>query len=161
MQVFVYNYKEVIIKEIIDYLNPGAIYEPLQMISQKDYEFSGLYPRRYDVYSGEDFIRGIYKTVTYHCSELQTCLTGLGRHGNEIRIFKGLFFAAPISYQNGATYVWPNNDIQLPVSIADYHFERFLPLPAIAPVDMNNSDFERYYTVYSTDSSFCQNNPDQ
>lgn len=151
-EVFVYNYKEAIIKEILDCVNPGAVYNPSQMVSQKDYEFSGLYPRHFEEYSGEDWINGIYKEVTYFCSEVETVRFG-GRHnGSRIRIFKGLFFIAPINYKYGATYVWPANEVQLPVTIADYHFERYLPLPDIAPIDMNNAEFENYYAVYSSDS---------
>ncbi len=148
---FVYDYKEIIIKEIVKYINPGAIYEPLQNVSQVDYEFSGLYPRRCDLYTGEDLIKGVYKNVTYYCSELETSLYKGDTHGNTLRIFKGLFFIAPIGFKYGATYVWPADDVQLPVTIADYHFERFLPLPEIAPVDMNNSSFESQFAVYSND----------
>lgn len=150
---FTYNYKEVIIKEIVEFLNPGALYEPLKMVAQRDYEYSGLYPRNYDDFSGEDWINGAYKDVNYFCSELETARLG-GRHGgSRIRVFKGLFFVAPINFKYGATYVWPSNDVQLPATVADYHFERFLPLPEIAPVQMNNAEFESCYVVYSTDSS--------
>lgn len=150
---YVYNYKETIIKEIIEYLNPGAIYKPLGMISPIDYEKSGLFPRKYDSYQGEDWINGTYKNVTYYCSELETFRIGSGRSRYEKGIFRGLFFVAPIRNTYSATYVWPANDVRLPVSIADYHFERFLPLPEISPVDMGNSEFENYFAVYSNDGA--------
>lgn len=152
---FVNNYKEIIIKEIIEFLNPGAIYEPLKMVSPKDYEYSGLYPKSYDVCNGEDWIKGVYKNVNYSCSELETSQLAGGRNGNTVRIFKGLFFVAPIGYGYGATYVWPADDVQLPVTVADYHFERFLPLPEITPVNMNHPEFERYFAVYGSDSSIA------
>ncbi len=148
---YVNNFKETIIKEIIEYLNPGAIYKPLEMMSTVDYEKSGLYPRMYDSCDGEDWVNGTYKNVIYYCSELETSRTTSGPRSSIQRIFKGLFFAAPISYGYNATYVWPVNDVQLPVTIADYHFERFLPLPDVDLIDMNNPEFESYFAVYSND----------
>lgn len=148
---YVNNFKETIIKEIIEYLNPGAIYKPLEMMSPVDYEKSGLYPRMYDSYDGEDWVNGTYKNVTYYCSELETSRTTSGPRSSIQRIFKGLFFAAPLNYGYNTTYVWPTNDVQLPVTIADYHFERFLPLPDVDLIDMNNPEFESYFAVYSND----------
>lgn len=150
---YVFNYKETIIKEIIEFLNPGAVYKPFEMMSPIDYEKSGLYPRKYDSYEGEDWINGTYKNVTYYCSELQTSRTSYRRTNNVKSIFRGLFFAAPISHPYSATYVWPVNDVQLPVSIGDYHFERYLPLPEIDPIDMANPEFENYFSVYSNDGT--------
>lgn len=148
---YVNNFKETIIKEIIEYLNPGAIYKPLEMMSPVDYEKSGLYPRKYDSCDGEDWINGTYKNVIYYCSELETSRTTSGPRSSIQQIFKGLFFAAPISYGYNTTYVWPANDVQLPVTIADYHFERFLSLPDVDLIDMNNPEFESYFAVYSND----------
>ena len=148
---YVNDFKETIIKEIIDYLNPGAIYKPLKMMSPVDYEKSGLYPRMYESYDGEDWVNGTYKNVTYYCSELETSRTTNAPRNSIQRIFKGLFFAAPVSYGYNTTYVWPANDVQLPVTIADYHFKRFFSLPEIDPVDMNNPEFENYFAVYSND----------
>lgn len=154
-EIFVYDYKGTIIKEIIEFLNPGAIYEPLKMVSPKDYEYSGLFPRNYDLCEGEDWIKGVYKNVNYSCSELETSYFTGGRNNRTERIFKGLFFVAPISYGYGATYVWPADDVQLPVTVADYHFERFLPLPNISLVNMNNPEFEKYFAVYGSDGSIA------
>ena len=153
---FVYDYKESIINQIIRFLNPGASYKPKEMIDSTEYEKSGLFPNMYNSYWGEDLVEGVYKDVKYYCSELDIAKKSDGPRPYSERIFRGLFFAAEIKNIYSSIYVWPANDVQLPVSIADYHFERFLPLPDIDPVEMNNADFENQFTVYSNNSGVAR-----
>ncbi|MEP7229444.1 MAG: DUF3137 domain-containing protein [Ginsengibacter sp.] len=146
------TFKETIIKEIIKYVSPGAEYSPSKMISSKDYKMSGLFNHVYNHYHGEDFIKGVYKGVTFYCSELETHYKSTGESGDSFDIFTGLFFAAPVnSAFTKATYVWPSEDDQFPRSVADEYFHRFMPLPKIYKLD--NPVFEKYFSMYSTSPS--------
>ncbi|MFS8082581.1 MAG: DUF3137 domain-containing protein [Ginsengibacter sp.] len=153
---FVRRFKETIINVIINFLNPGAKFKPTEMIDSSEYEKSGLFPKMYNSYWGEDLVEGVYKEVKYYCSELDTTKMSDGPRPYSERIFRGLFFAAEIKNINCSIYVWPEDDVQLPITIADYHFERFLPLPDIAPVEMYNTEFENYFTVYSNSGSMAR-----
>ncbi len=149
-----YTFKETIIKEIIKYVSPGAEYSPSKMISSKDYKRSGLFNHVYNHYHGEDFIKGVYKGVTFYCSELETYYKSTDESGDSFDIFTGLFFAAPVnSAFTKATYVWPSDDDQFPRSVADEYFHRFMPLPKIYRIKLDHPVFEKYFSVYGTSSS--------
>lgn len=151
---FTSSYKETIIKEIISYLNPGAEYKPSKKISSNDYKKSGLFTHVFNYYYGEDFIKGVYKNVTFYSSELNTMYKSSNNEGSEVSIFTGLFFAAPInSAFSSSTYIWPEYDEQLPQSLADEHFERFMPLPKVHRIKTSNADFTKYFSLYTTNPS--------
>ncbi|MEI9955854.1 MAG: hypothetical protein WDM90_05980 [Ferruginibacter sp.] len=109
---YIADFKESIIAEIIHYLQPDLIYKPDEVVPEREYRQSGLFRRRYDYYYGDDFIEGVYKGVTFHCSEVRTTYLG-GRRNTEILIFKGLFFTAKINAAyTGGTYVWIQDEDQ-------------------------------------------------
>lgn len=148
-----HTFKKTIIKEIVEYLNPGAEYSPSKMVSSKDYRKSGLFNHIYNYYHGEDFIKGVYKNVIFYCSELETIYnsSSTGKSVLRVNIFRGLFFAAPVnSAFTKATYVWPSDDDQFPKSVADEYFHRFMSLPKLYHIKVNNPVFEKNFTVYST-----------
>ena len=158
--VSVYNYakrddlfneafKEKIIRQIANYLLPGVNYQPTGFVTAKEYKYSGLYRRRYDDLYGDDFVEGIYKNVSFHCSELQTEINENRRR--PIIIFKGLFFVANVrTHLTGATYIWARGNEQLGVSVADERY-RLFGLPKVYGMNMQNPLFEEYFSVYSTD----------
>ncbi len=149
-----YTYKRTIIKEIINYLNPGAEYSPSKRISSKDYKKSGLFTHVFNYYGGEDFIKGVYKNVTFYSSELNTGHKTQSGNDNNVSIFHGLFFAAPLSSLFTAnTYIWPYHDKQLPHSLADEYFERFMPLPKLYHIKTTNPDFDKHFWLYTTTPS--------
>ncbi|MBL0356758.1 MAG: DUF3137 domain-containing protein [Chitinophagaceae bacterium] len=138
------NFKEQIIKQVIDFIHPGLKYKPDSCISSVNYKNSSLYRGYYDDYDGDDLIEGTYKNVYFKCSELN-----VSRRNNSI-VFKGLFFEAPLNNCSGGTYVWLKNNLQLPASIADERY-RLIPMPQVVRVDCHNGDFEKHYAVYTTD----------
>ncbi len=147
---YIDKYKQTIINEIINYLNPGTEYAPSKTISSKDYKKSGLFRHFYDYYSGSDFLKGIYKNVQFYSSELDIQYDG-GATGNvQETIFRGLFFAAPLNtYFTGGTYIWPRNDIQLATSIMEENY-RLMPLPEVYKLNTQHTNFENYFSAYST-----------
>jgi Protein of unknown function (DUF3137) len=149
--LFVDNYKETVIKEIITYLNPAMIYSPESSMSSDDYEKSGHYRRIYDFYDGDDHIEGTYKNVKFYCSEIKTAHERpASRARRTTTIFKGLFFAAPLGIAFcGGTYIWPAGEEQLANSIMDEYY-RLMDFPDVYYVDTKNPTFEKEFSVYST-----------
>lgn len=149
-KLFIENFKETALSEIIKYLEPELIYKPDEYISPVDYEKSSLFRRIYDYYTGGDLISGNYKNVIIYCSELET---GYDKSpgGNTITtIFKGLFFAIPLKiYLPGAIYIWPKGEEQLTINFMDEYY-RLFPLPEVYPVNLNDKVFENNFSVYSS-----------
>ena len=144
------NFKEHIIRQIVEFIQPGLAYKPNVFINSTNYRNSSLFREYYDDFDGDDLIEGTYKKVTFKCSEINV----LRRSGSvsvpDNRIFRGLFFAAPINYTyKGGTYIWYKEFEQLPASIADERY-RLMPMPEVVRVDCRNGEFEKYYSVYGT-----------
>lgn len=156
---YINDFKKTVIKEIIDYLQPGLTYEPDGMMPQNEYRQSGLYRWRYQHFEGDDYISGIYKGVSFRCSEIKAYVVRTGRYSEwdavrgqdkDGNIFKGLFFAAEVnSGYTGGTYVWIRGKEQLGGSVADEAY-RMLRLPQTVHIHTGNALFDEYYAVYST-----------
>ncbi|HEY5369031.1 MAG TPA: DUF3137 domain-containing protein [Hanamia sp.] len=149
-KLFIRNFKETALREIIKYLEPELIYKPGESISAVDYEKSSLYRRIYDYYEGSDLISGNYCDIKFYCSELET---GYDKSpgGNTITtIFRGLFFAIPLKiYLPGAIYIWPKGEEQFTINFLDEYYKLF-PLPEVYPMNLNDNTFESIFSVYST-----------
>jgi hypothetical protein len=148
------DFKETIIREIIYYLHPGIIYKPDEVIAKEDYKHSGLFRKNFDWYDGDDYMEGIYKNVSFRCSELLTQYESGSR--NLLRtIFKGLFFVAEINISlSSATYVWASGEEQTGGSIADERY-RLMRLPNVNKIKLEcaSAEFENIFSVYSTNPS--------
>lgn len=156
---YISDFKQSIIKEIIDYLQPGLKYDPDGMMPQNEYRQSGLYRWRHQHFEGDDYISGVYKGVSFHCSEIKAYVIRTGRYSEwdavrgqdrDGNIFKGLFFAATVnSGYTGGTYVWIKGKEQLGASVADEAYRMFR-FPASVHIHTGNALFDEYYSVYST-----------
>lgn len=148
------HFKETIIKEIINYLHPGIIYKPDELITKKEYKWSGLFRSNFDHYDGDDLMEGVYKNVFFRCSELCTTNKGIGR-GSTQTIFKGLFFVANINkIFTAGTYIWPAGKQPTGGSIADERY-RLMHLPNLCKIKMEyaSTAFQNNFSVYSTNPS--------
>lgn len=136
------NFKEQVIKQIIDFIQPGLIYKPGTFMSSSYFRNSGLFSSQYNVYDGDDLIEGTYKNVFFKCSEMNV-YQRRSRSG-PIEVFHGLFFAAPISKSYcGGTYICVKNDSE------DFSF---FNIPGLVRLDCRNGEFENYYSVFTTNS---------
>ena len=143
------DFKERVIRQVVNYLNPALTYKPDGAMPEREYRQSGLFRRRYDYYYGEDSLEGVYKGVTFHCSELRTTYIG-GRRNLELTIFKGLFFAAVVNPKyKGGTYVWIKDEEQFGESIADERY-RLLAFPKVYDMKMGHELFDSNFFVCST-----------
>lgn len=142
------NYKEQVIRQIIQFINPSLDYKPDICINHTDYKNSSLCRRWYDDYDGADWIGGNYKGVNFKCCELNVSRRSGPRR--DTTVYHGLFFVAPLNISfSGGTYVWIRGDEQLGGSMAEEY--RMLPMPEVVRVDCRNGEFEKHYAVYTTD----------
>jgi len=153
---YIEKYKETIINEIINFIQPGFTYKPKNYVSSKEYKASGLYRYIYKNYDGDDHIQGNYKGVNFHCSEIETSYDTHQempirnmRNGGSLTIFKGLFFVAVINNFRGGTYIWTRGDEQLAASIMDEHYRMF-PLPHVYKLKVAHEEFNNYFSAYSS-----------
>jgi hypothetical protein len=118
--VFKRDFKEFIIKEIINNISPGIIYKPDESITEREYKASSLFRRYFDYFDGSDYMEGMINNVSFHCSEICT------QHDDgtrQITIFKGLFFVVKISeHFTGGTYAWARGEEQLPATIYEEEY---------------------------------------
>ena len=146
---FVDDFKEKIIGQIITCIHPQAIYKPMGFVSKKEYKASGLFRRRFTKFDGDDYWQAVYNGIAFHCSEINSWYQDTA--GSE-RIFKGLFFVAGINSSfTGGTYLWSKGDAQLPASIADERY-RMYPLPQVKKMKTNHTEFDKTYSVYTSNS---------
>jgi hypothetical protein len=134
------NFKEQVIKQIIDFIQPGLVYKPDVYMSSAYFRNSGLFINRYTVYDGDDLIEGVYKNVSFKCSELN--VYERRSRGTVTEVFHGLFFAAPVSKKFGnGTYIYKKD--------AEQHLPAF-GMPGIVRLDCRNGEFENYHSVFTT-----------
>jgi hypothetical protein len=150
------DFKETIIREIITYLLPGMTYKPDEVIAKQEYKYSGLYRHKFDYYDGDDYMEGIYKSVSFRCSELHTQYERLGAGiggSSLVTIFKGLFFSAAINKSfTAGTYIWSHSEDQTGGSVADEYY-RLMPMPNVYKIKLQDCDFKNNFSVYSTSPS--------
>lgn len=148
-KLFIKSFKETVTGEIVKYLEPELIYKPNEYVSPVDYEKSGLFRKIYDNFDGSGLISGKYNEVKFYCSELETSYEN-PPGGNAITIFKGLFFAIPIrSYFYGEIFIWPKDEEQLTKNFMDDYYKLF-SLPEVNFIKLNDSVFESFFSVYSS-----------
>lgn len=148
------HFKETIIKEIINYLHSGITYKPEEVITKQEYKASGLFRRNFDHYNGDGLMEGVYKNVSFRCSELHTKYNGIGR-GHIQTIFRGLFFVADIHKKiTAGTYIWSHGEEQTGGSIADERY-RLIHTPNVYKIKLQDccAGFENTFSVYSTNTS--------
>jgi hypothetical protein len=145
---FTVDFKKAIIKTIIDDVSPGLVYKPDETVTSREYKTSGLYRYRYDYFDGDDYMEGVIKNVSFHCSELH--VQSDYALNQQMTVFKGLFFVVKINERfTGGTYVWPRHRAQLATSRMDEGY-RLLPMPRVTNVYSGDAAFDEQFRVCST-----------
>jgi hypothetical protein len=140
---YILSFKQNIIHTIVDFIYPGITYEPGKYINSKHYKNSCLERYIYSDINGDDFFKGVYKGVSFTCSELHT-------HQRGEEIFHGLFFIAKInSYYNAGTYVWSKGNEQIAKSVYTDRY-RYFPMPKVYNMVLGDPAFDRRFSVSST-----------
>ncbi|MBP7828329.1 MAG: DUF3137 domain-containing protein [Kiritimatiellae bacterium] len=150
------QYKKTVIEALIRFIEPSLKYEADSRLSKKLYERSGLYPRPYGRYEGDDLISGKIGKTPFSFSELHTQYATEGKDifGNPKdiwhTIFYGLFFVCEFNKMfKGRTYVFPD---KLEKSLGDLGAALQREKTAFGElVKLEDPEFERLFAVYGTD----------
>lgn len=146
------QYKDTVIRKIIQFISPELVYSSHQFISNTKFSNSGIFLQQVDIYNGEDLVQGMIDKTTVEFCELHTQDRTTDSKGRThyVTIFKGIFYIADF-HKNfiGKTYV-----------LSDFG-ERFMGFFGKMFQDMNimrpdvvrleNPEFEKYFVVYATD----------
>lgn len=149
------GYKTQVVGKLLGTFNSSFKYSPTEQVSSVKYKESGLYPRAYDRYQGEDYVIGKLDKTLIEFSELHTQYKTTTRDSkgrtttNWHTIFKGLFFVADANkHFNGKTYIMPDSTglfSSIGKSIGNLFGTRS------DKVALEDSEFERFFEVYSDD----------
>ena len=153
---FKLNFKNSVIRQIIQYVDPNLSYSPENMISSGEFQSSTLFKERIDRYKGEDYVQGLIDKTEIRFSELHAehKTTTTDSKGNTqthwSTIFKGLFFVADFNkHFHGRTVVLPDS--------AEKWFGKLgqkfqsMNMNRDDLVKLEDPEFEKEFVVYSTD----------
>jgi len=144
------EFKEKIVKSIVRFIDPVWEYRARSYIPEGTYQVSEIFQQEHDSYFGEDLIRGKIDKTDFECSEVFTeYKKSTGDDDKWETIFNGLFFHSDFhKHFSGKTFVVPDHSEQLLGRWVRklQSWNRSEPL-----IEMENPDFERAFTVHSTD----------
>jgi hypothetical protein len=153
---FKQQFKNSIIRPIIQYVSPELTYAPTGKVSRGEFQSSTLFKHRIDRYKGEDLVSGMVDKTEIKFSELhaeyKTTTTDSKGHTKTQwhTIFKGLFFIADFNkHFNGRTVVLPDSAEKflgrLGKKLQEWNVSRD------DLVKMEDVEFEKEFVVYGTD----------
>ncbi|MEM1137262.1 MAG: DUF3137 domain-containing protein [Bacteroidota bacterium] len=114
------NFKDLIVKNLISFVDPSLSYFPEQHVAYEHFEASKLFMLRPDNYSGDDLIKGEVEGVQVQFSELHVSFESKEKFQKKLvfkkkkpewkSIFDGLFLVAdsPVSF-SGRIFILDNN----------------------------------------------------
>ncbi len=149
------DYKEKVIRKIVQYIDPKFRYQPYGKISQKDFNTCGIFPFPADQYHGDDLVSGIHNEETeFSFSEVNAkrYVRDHRRRPHLVPIFKGLFFKADFNKNfKFITVVLPDTTEKL---FGDFGQKlQGGNLLREELVKLENPEFEKEFSVYSDDQT--------
>ncbi|HYV95602.1 MAG TPA: DUF3137 domain-containing protein [Chitinophagales bacterium] len=128
------EFKQRVMKPLIEFIDPHLKYESTRSVSQNLFSESDIFRESITTYAGDDFVEGKTGKTAFSFSELNV-IHGSGK--SRSTIFSGIFFVADFNKNfKGKTVVLNRS---------------FFGRKADEVVKLENPDFEREYTVYSSD----------
>ena len=147
------GFKEKIIRPLIGAIDKELAYAPEAVVPQTLFEFSGLFDRRIDRYSGNDYVQGSIDGVPIRFSDVKAQHRSRDSKGKEqwSTVFQGLFIVADFNkHFKGRTLVLPD--------LAEKLFGSFIGgmlqsknFSKDQLVRMDDPAFEKAFVVYGTD----------
>jgi hypothetical protein len=150
------NFKNRVIRPVIQYVSSDLSYAPNGTISRSEFESSTLFTQGVDRFKGEDFIEGIIDKTQIRFSELHAeyKTTSTDSKGNTRTswhtIFKGLFFVADFNkHFQGRTVVLPDSAEKLFGRLGQKFQSMNMSRDDL--VKLEDPEFEKEFVVYATD----------
>jgi len=150
------NFKNSIIRQIIQYVDPSLKYAPEGCISQGEFQSSTLFKHSIDRYKGEDLVDGQIDKTRIRFSELHaeyktTTTDSKGNRRTQWHtIFKGLFFVADFNkHFEGRTVVLPDSAEKLFGRLGQKLQSMNMSRDDL--IKLEDPEFEKAFVVYATD----------
>jgi len=155
---FKYDFKRTVIRPLMKELLDDVEYAPLGSVSALDLEASLLFDRQLTAVSGEDLVIGRshgvevkFSEVTAYAPEKDRGLLAEGSNRNEL-VFRGFFFVADFNKPaRGQVIVRPDAWDTARQALGILAREK-PDAGGLRPVRMEDPRFERYFSVYASDS---------
>jgi hypothetical protein len=150
--------KQEILPKILNLIRPGIKYEPIGFIRQIDFVDSQIFPNReINRYKGSDFVTGSYGEGLFAFSELDVMHITRRRSGGKSetkvsQLFKGLFYIADFNKSfSGKTVIYTDYARSAFGSQFGEMINHALGTANFQLVTLEDTEFEKEFTVYSTD----------
>jgi hypothetical protein len=138
------DFKINIMRPVIDFINPGLIYEPDRHITLKSFKDSGLIDDKDFDFTGDDLIRGKIGLTSFVLSEIN-CIKHSRKRHLYTQIFHGLCFIADFSKKfKTSVYVIPENPLII-------NYVRKSGTLSTHPMIMDDPEFNNIFHVYGVD----------
>ena len=151
MSGFTSLFKDELIEKLVLFVDKNLKYSKNNYIREHEYRASSLFPQLIDRFSGDDFVSGTVDKVDIRFSEIHSEVKKKTNKGKTYwqTIFRGLLFVADFNKNfEGKTVVLPDKSEKFFGSISHF-FQSFSSHGKL--VKMDNSEFEREFTIYSDD----------
>ncbi|MGR8978548.1 MAG: DUF3137 domain-containing protein [Gammaproteobacteria bacterium] len=152
---YAWDFKNLIISELIKLIDVNLVYYPEQLVSEWEYREADIFRNSIDRYQGDDLVEGTLGAThcrfsEIHHQEKKESVDSKGRRQTRwVTIFKGIFFVADFNkHFQGRTYVFPDAAGSF-LGIGKL-FEKW-SMNRGELVELENPEFEELFTVYSTD----------
>jgi hypothetical protein len=145
------GFKEIILRKLITFVEPGLEYLPQQGISQTMFKAAGLFLHHIDRYKCEDMIQGRVGRTEISFSEVHAQYqTGSGKNRHWETLFRGLFFIADFNKDfHGRTVVLPDTAEKL-FGLFGQTLQSWSSSYGQL-VQLEDVEFEKEFVVYGTD----------
>lgn len=143
------KYKQIVVTRVVNALGQGMTYSPESRFTKQDFLDMDLYEKRAEKWSAEDEITGRKNVVSYSILEGKATRTeGSGKNRRTIVIFKGSIVRLDFNKNfQGHTVVVPDSESKILGGLfGESESRRKKDI-----CRLENVDFERCYSVYSTD----------
>jgi len=146
------EFKETVVKSLVSIFTEAFEYRPDGKVDSVKYDLSGIFPQKYDRYSGEDYVKGELNGVGFEFSDLHTEYESRDVKGNVIwqTVFKGTFYVSEFNrHFKGRVVVYPDFAEKYFGNIANTLQK--LHNGSLEFVKMDSPEFEKEFKVYSDD----------
>ena len=148
------QYKHIVVRRVVGALGHGLTYTPESRFTKQDFLDMDLFEKRCEQWRAEDEICGQKNAVSYSIFEAKATRTeGSGKNRRTVTIFRGIIARLDFNkHFRGHTVVVPDAESKILGGLFGESESR--RRKDIARLE--NVEFERMYSVYTTDQQECR-----
>lgn len=148
---YVSDFKDVVIRPLVRFMDPGLIYEKNGFVREGRFNGSQIFTHAINEYGGDDLVSGTIEKTKVQFSEIcAKYITRGSRSRSERIIFKGLFFIADFNKNFcKKTFVLPDRAESMLGGLGTMFQKMNAARPPL--VKLEDPEFEKLFAVYSDD----------